>query len=412
MSRSDRRSSSSGSRPRTSSSSPRRATRRPSRPASPKASSLNSSRPPRPLRAAGTSRETKRVGHLSVAGLGLTDQSKSQRALPRPLLWALVALVAVGVIIGGLFALSLTPILPVQQINAEATNHLTQENILKLAAVPDNATLLNVDTAKIEENLAKNPWVKSVHVSRKLPGELTISVEERQVFAIVTIPSGNSAWYLSEDGAWIEPMPAQALDGGDLVQVALAQAKEDGCLLIRDTPSTVDPKAGAKTTDAPILDCIQYQTTFSQGLASQIVSYSAASEEAISCVLSSGLEISLGAPNQISSKEAVINELMGAHPNQLTYINVRNPAKPSYRQISSSSVGAGTGVVASNDGAAAQGQEAAASGQPAQGQEASGSQSGSEGAQGSEGAGSSQGNGSSESTGGSDSQNPQDQTTS
>ena len=175
---------------------------------------------------------------------------------------------------------------------------------------------------------------------------------------------------------------------------------------------SVDPKAGAKTTDAPILDCIQYQTTFSQGLASQIVSYSAASEEAISCVLSSGLEISLGAPNQISSKEAVINELMGAHPNQLTYINVRNPAKPSYRQISSSSVGAGTGVVASNDGAAAQGQEAAASGQPAQGQEASGSQSGSEGAQGSEGAGSSQGNGSSESTGGSDSQNPQDQTTS
>ena len=345
------------------------------------------------------------MGHLSVAGLGLTDQSKSQRALPRPLLWALVVLVAVGVLIGGLFALSLTPILPVQTVNAEATAHLTQENILKLAAVPDNATLLNVDTAKIEENLAKNPWVKSVHVSRQFPGELTIAVEERKVFAIVTIPSGNSAWYLSEDGAWIEPMPAQALDGGDLVQVALAQAKEDGCLLIRDTPSTVDPKAGAKTTDAPILDCIEYQTTFSQGLASQIVSYSAASEEAISCVLSSGLEISLGAPNQISSKEAVINELMGAHPNQLTYINVRNPAKPSYRQISSASVGAGTGVVAGTQ------QDQAASGQATQGQGVSGGQGG---AQGAEGSGASQDSAGtpSGSSGDSGSQNPKDQATS
>ena len=77
-----------------------------------------------------------------------------------------------------------------------------------------------------------------------------------------------------------------------------------------------------------------------------MVSYSASSEEAISCVLESGIEVSLGDPSQISSKEAVVNELMAQHPNQLTYINVRNPAKPSFRRVSSNSVAQGSGVQA------------------------------------------------------------------
>ena len=221
----------------------------------------------------------------------------------------------------------------------------TAENIIKLAAVPDGATLLNVDTGAIAERLAKNPWVADVSVRREYPDRLRITVTERDILAIVVVSSGNVAWYLSSDGTWVEP--AKLAGGSDsLADQALALARQEGCLLIRDVPGTVSPKAGAKTTDAPILGVIDYQKGFTKGLADQVVSYSASSEEAISCVLESGIEVSLGDPSQISSKEAVVNELMAQHPNQLTYINVRNPAKPSFRRVSSNSVAQGSGVQA------------------------------------------------------------------
>lgn len=313
-------------------------------------------RPTRRLAAAGSPRETKSVGRLSVAGLGLTDHKR--RTWPPALKWAVVALVAVGLVVGALFVASLTPVFTVTSIEAEPSDHLTAENITKLAAVPDGTTLLNVDTGAIAERLAKNPWVADVSVQRAFPDGLRISVTERDILAIVTVSSGNVAWYLSSDGTWVEPAKL-AGGSGSLADQALALARQEGCLLIRDVPSTVSPKAGAKTTDAPILGVIDYQKGFTKGLADQVVSYSASSEEAISCVLESGIEVSLGDPSQISSKEAVINELMAQHPNQLTYINVRNPSKPSFRRVSSDSVAQGSGVQAPAADGGADGAQAA-----------------------------------------------------
>lgn len=285
-----------------------------------------------------------------------------------------MALVAVGLVVGALFVASLTPVLTVTSVEAEPSDHLTAENITKLAAVPDGTTLLNVDTGAIAGRLAKNPWVADVSVRREFPDRLRITVTERDILAIVTVSSGNVAWYLSSDGTWVEPAKLGG-GSGSLADQALALARQEGCLLIRDVPSTVSPKAGTKATDAPILGVIDYQKGFTKGLADQVVSYSASSEESISCVLESGIEVSLGDPSQISSKEAVINELMAQHPNQLTYINVRNPAKPSFRRVSSESVAQGSGVQApAADGGGDSSQQAQADGaqDPSDGDQTSG----------------------------------------
>ncbi len=283
-----------------------------------------------------------------MAGLGLTDHKK-RAPWPAALKWAVAAIVVCGLVVGALFVTSLTPAFTVTSIEADPSTHLTAENISKLAAVPEGTTLLNVDTNGIADRLSKNPWVASVSVERVFPDKLRISVKEQEVFAVVAVSSGNVAWYLSDDGTWVEPAK---LAGGSasLVDQALALARQEGCLLIRDVPSTVAPKAGAKTTDAPILGVIDYQKGFSKGLADQVVSYSASSDQAISCVLQSGIEVSLGDPLQISSKEAVIIELLAKHPNELTYINVRNPSKPSFRRVASGSVSKGTGVQAPGSG--------------------------------------------------------------
>lgn len=358
----------SGSKRRSSSSASRRRDAPGRRPAPRRATQPRKTRPSR-LAAAGSSRETKSVGRLSVAGLGLQDHNQKRR-LPAAVPWLVGVGVVALVVVAALFVMSLTPVFTITSIEADPSDHLSASDITRLASVGEGTTLLNVDTAQIEERLSKNPWVASVRVERQFPDKLYLVIEERKVLAIVTITSGNTAWYLSDAGTWIEPLQFPSTDG-DLADTALSRAREEGCLLIRDVPATTSPKAGAPATDPSILGVIDYQEGFTEGLSSQVVSYSAPSEEAISCALSSGIEISLGDPSQIPSKEAVINELMAQHPGKLTYINVRNPSKPSFRQISSDSVAPGTGVQAPEaDDSAADGQGQAQDG--GQGGDASG----------------------------------------
>ena len=56
------------------------------------------------------------------------------------------------------------------------------------------------------------------------------------------------------------------------------------------------------------------------------------SESAIGCTLKNGVEVSLGAPEDIALKEAVALEILNQHSNDVTYINVRLPSKPTYRK--------------------------------------------------------------------------------
>ena len=96
-----------------------------------------------------------------------------------------------------------------------------------------------------------------------------------------------------------------------------------GAILITGVPATVDPVAGSKATDEVIAAVRSYLDGFSSDFASQIVSFTAPSEASISCVLSSGVEVSLGSPTDISSKEEVVKSLLAEYPDELTYINVR-----------------------------------------------------------------------------------------
>jgi cell division protein FtsQ len=286
--------------------------------------------------------DVDRVGRLSVDGLGLKNRAKKE--LPRGVVVFLGIAGACVVALLLVFILSFTPLFAVTNVVGEGTDHVTATDITNLAAIGDGTTLLNVNTSQIEENVKKNPWVSSVSVKRQFPGTLVISVTEQQAFAIVVSGSADKAWYISDDGTWIQPVSLQTSGDTTLAALALDRANKEGLVLIQNVSSSLNPAAGETADNAGILAAIQYQDAFSEGLRDQIVSYSAASAEALSCTLKSGIEISLGSPNNISLKESVITALMAEYPNQLTYINVRIPSKPTYRKIDSDSVQEGTGV--------------------------------------------------------------------
>ena len=250
---------------------------------------------------------------------------------------AIVALIAYVV-------LRNSPSFAITSIEAEPTTHVSVDDIQNLVNVEDGTTLLNVNTDAITASLEKNPWIASVSYDREFPGTLKITITERKVYALVTMSSGSVGWYLGEGNVWMEPTKITTTTNQSVEDAALTKASSEGELLITGLPATVQPVAGSLANDA-VLDAVATCLNWcSSDFSSQIVSFSASSVDSISCDLSSGVEVSLGAATNVSSKESVVLGLLDKYPGELTYINVRVPSNPSYRRIDSDTVQACTGA--------------------------------------------------------------------
>lgn len=249
----------------------------------------------------------------------------------------------------GVLVLAGTPAFTITSIDTEATEHLSASNIAKLADVEEGTTLLTIDESLITENLRRNPWVGEVAYARVFPDRLRITVTERRVDCLVKMSTGSVCWCLGDDRVWIEPINLTVADGETAADVALALAQQMDAILVTDVPTSMTPEAGSSANDEVLSAISDYRMQFSEEFAAQIVCFSAASVESISCTLANGVEISLGAPSNIDTKEAVAKEILEQHPNQITYINVRVPSQPSYRKLGVTSVTKGTGVTTDLD---------------------------------------------------------------
>ena len=328
---------------------------------------------------------------------------------------ALVAAVVIWVVVAN------SPIFAASDVVVSGSEHVSQEMAERLVDVPDGTTLLNVDTAAIEESLMQNPWVAGVTIERTFPHTLTITPVERKVAAIAYITSGDVAWAIGTDETWIAPISlsvtvdadgnivsttgetqeeadaeasgsteagtadggadaqdgaadtqadgasddASAADGtssdgdaaagdaaGDAAagdtsssdaaasdgnvltgaQAALAIARRDKAVLFIDIPADVSPASGAEITSDVVLAGLKYAEGFSEDFLDQIEDLSLESVEAISANLTSGIEVSLGSPENIALKERVVTELI-EQVEGITYINVRDPQSPTYRSV-------------------------------------------------------------------------------
>lgn len=256
-----------------------------------------------------------------------------------------VCLIVLVIVLGVAFLfLRSSSVFAITNIQVEPTEHVTNEQIQKLIAVEEGTTLLNMDESLITEELQKDPWIASATYEKQFPNTLKITITERKVTALVALSSGSVAWYLGEGNIWLEESQLNVPEGKTTSTVALEKASSEGELLITDVPATVSPVAGAPATDAEILAVMQYQNTFSFELKSQIVNYSASSVDGISVTLSNGVQVALGAPTQIADKEKVILAMLKQFPGELTYLNVRTPASPTYRRVSTGNVQSGSGV--------------------------------------------------------------------
>ncbi len=244
----------------------------------------------------------------------------------------------------GYYVLRMTSAFTILSIDTEATEHLSEEDIANLAGVVEGTTLLNIDEDAVAQSVKRNPWVMDVAVHREFPDKLKIVVTERKVSTLVLMSTSAFAWYVGDGNVWLEPATLDLTDGQTAKDAAQALAAERKALLIIDVPATINPQAGSEVSDEVILAVDTYLKELPEELSSQIVYFSASSTEAISCVLSSGVEVSLGAPEQIEQKVAVLTQILEQYPGEITYVNVRVPGNPSYRRIDSDTVQPGSGA--------------------------------------------------------------------
>lgn len=258
---------------------------------------------------------------------------------------AVVAVCAVGLaVLIAFFVLRDSAIFSVDNVVVEGTTHVSESDARNLLSLEDGTTLLNIDKDQIYDQLKRDPWVASVEVERQFPHTVKLTVVEQQVDMLVVMNSGSLGWYLGSSGSWIEPTKIEVSEGQSVNDAALAKARAEGVVLVTGVPATVNPASAQPATDDVLSAVKSFREGFSSEFAAKVVSYDASSTDAISCVLESGVQISLGAATNISYKEQVASALLEKYPGQITYINVRKPASASVRKVGSVDVTQGTGA--------------------------------------------------------------------
>ena len=296
-----------------------------------------------------------------------------------------VSLVVVFVLNSGLFAAT--------DIKIKGSEHMTESDVMALIEIPANTSLFNVDEDAIVDSLKQNPWVSGVSVERTFPHTLTITPTEHKVAAIAYVAADDLAWAISEDRTWIAPVSlASASSGGtqstvesadgetqegsdgtsdtdgqsdtaestdthdstdtdsssdtdstsedddstsDTLEAAQQLAEHYGAVLLTDVPSDINPTSGEVVTSKVVSAGLDYALGFSDDFIKQIKNISVSSVEAISANLTSGVEVSLGSPSDISKKERIVNRLLSQEQG-VTYVNVRSTGSYTFRSAPTS----------------------------------------------------------------------------
>ena len=87
--------------------------------------------------------------------------------------------------------------------------HVSREEVLAIAGVTGTTSLLFLDVATVRERLRTNPWIADATVLKLYPGELQVSISERQAFALWQKDRRVSV--IAEDGTVLEPYIAPGL---------------------------------------------------------------------------------------------------------------------------------------------------------------------------------------------------------
>lgn len=276
-----------------------------------------------------------RVGDVpGRSGRGTTPRTiaKPRRSIGFKILVTLLILAgALGLTYGGLY---FSGAFAISSVKVNGADHLTNEEMAVLAAVPQGTTLLNVDIGSIAASVDRDAWVADVSILRIFPDTLEINVTERQIEAIVDVYADNAKvtqyWAIASDGMWLMEIPARDSELGATIAPQIYEDAEK-VLHITDVPFGLTPEVGTYCTDANVSNALAILSGLTTELADQIKTVSATDAASTLLTLDSGVEIAFGTADDIRDKERICLQIMADNPGKVSYINVRVPDRPTWR---------------------------------------------------------------------------------
>lgn len=276
-----------------------------------------------------------RVGDLDRAERRARAQSTRRRRLVR-------LGVAVGVVcalVAGAVAVYHSSLFAIEEVRVTGVEHLTSAEMSALAAVPSGTTLLRVDADGIKRRLMKDAWVQDVEVKRVFPNTLELAVTERQIAAIVEIPSADAKsvqpWAIASDHMWLMPIPERDSEAGRRIS-AQVYADADAALRITDVPFGTKAEVGSYCSDESVSNALDIVSGMTTSLAGSVKAVHASGAEETRLILEvdgSEVEVAFGKAEDIRDKERVCLELLEENPGTISYINVRVVERPTWRAL-------------------------------------------------------------------------------
>jgi len=276
---------------------------------------------PRQNARAATTRAGVRQRPSSGAGKQLSrakreEREQRQRAIRarRAAVGAAIAVV-VGLLAWGVVSLYQAPLFRVQKIVVTGVSHLDRAAVLKLAAIPDDATLPRINPRKISAAIEADPWVAAVRVDRDFPRTVRLEVTERRPVAVVDA-GGTQLWVVSTDGYWL----------------GRRSGEESGVVVVRDI-ERLAPKAGTKARSPELTNAVRIIAGLSDELRAQTRLVSAPGIEKTALITDDDVEIFFGEATQIAKKDRIAREILKSEKGKVVYINVRVVESPTWRGL-------------------------------------------------------------------------------
>lgn len=247
----------------------------------------------------------------------------------------IILAVIVALVVGGVVLYN-SPVFAIANVKVNGVEHLTSDEMAQLANVPKDTTLLRVDTATIEKRIEQNAWVEDAQVNRAFPDTLEINVTERDVFAVVEVPSSVGAsvkqWAIASDHMWLMPIPDAT---SDAAKSTSSKIYEDAArvLHIVDVPFGTKAEIGQVCADSNINNALDILSGLTTDLAGRIAQVSAAGTAETTLLLDNGVEIAFGKAEDIRDKERVVLQILADNEDNVAYINVRMVETPTWRAI-------------------------------------------------------------------------------
>lgn len=194
----------------------------------------------------------------------------------------------------------------VKKIDVAGSKVVSAVKIMEKCEVNESTNILTLDTGKIKQRIAKDPWIKEVSVKRALPQTLRVEVIERIPIALIAY---GEKFYLIDEEFFV----VAERDSSEASEVPI----------ITDLPIK-KAKVGDRIINKSLENAIKCLKSMEPTLRKTITMISASSVDKLYLYNEDNVEILYGEAKQARDKNEVLQTILKEQGKQVIFIDIRS----------------------------------------------------------------------------------------